>query len=133
MTDDLARKRKLVALLLLAVDEAPKNKRLTWDRIIRRACKYGDYLDASPAEFNQLLELKFKELIGGPEQSGAVSPEARAASRARAEITGHLLTHPDHADRYPAGHDFVLRSIADIRREHERLHGELGDHQPGSV
>lgn len=40
----------------------------------------------------------------------------------RAELTRHLLAHPDHAPNYPAGHDFVLRSTADVHREHERQH-----------
>jgi hypothetical protein len=40
----------------------------------------------------------------------------------RTWLTGHLHEHPDHAWYYHAGHDFVLRSTADIAQEHERLH-----------
>lgn len=40
----------------------------------------------------------------------------------RSELTRHLHTHQDHAGLYPAGHDFVLVSTADIRDEHARLH-----------
>ena len=50
----------------------------------------------------------------------------RALAAARSELIGHLHTHPDHAGRYPAGHDFVLVSTADIRRAHQRQHGEEG-------
>lgn len=40
----------------------------------------------------------------------------------RNKLVNHLHTHPDHAWRYRAGHDFVLISNEDVRREHERLH-----------
>jgi hypothetical protein len=43
----------------------------------------------------------------------------------RSEVIGHLHTHPDHAARYRAGHDFVLVSTAAIWREHQQLHGAL--------
>jgi hypothetical protein len=46
----------------------------------------------------------------------------RALPAARSELIKHLHTHPDHAGRYPAGHDFMLVSTADIRREHQRQH-----------
>lgn len=42
----------------------------------------------------------------------------------RSWVIRHLLTHPDHAPRYPRGHDFVLRGTADIGREHERWHDD---------
>jgi hypothetical protein len=42
----------------------------------------------------------------------------------RSWVIRHLLTHPDHAPRYPKGHDFVLRGTADIGREHERWHDD---------
>lgn len=51
-----------------------------------------------------------------------------ALGEERAELIRHLHTHPDHAMRYPSGHDFVLRGTADIRAEHERLHAAMGIH-----
>lgn len=44
----------------------------------------------------------------------------------RSDLIRHLHEHPDHAGRYPAGHDFVLVSTADIRRDHERQHERKG-------
>jgi 2-oxo-4-hydroxy-4-carboxy--5-ureidoimidazoline (OHCU) decarboxylase len=40
----------------------------------------------------------------------------------RSDLIRHLHTHPDHAGRYPAGHDFVLVGTMDIWRQHERQH-----------
>ena len=56
--------------------------------------------------------------------AGDPAPADRAAERS--ELIEHLHTHPDHAGRYPAGHDFVLVSTVDIRRAHQRQHGEEG-------
>lgn len=43
----------------------------------------------------------------------------------RSWVTGHLLHHPDHRSRFPAGHDFVLVPTIDVARKHERLHDGL--------
>jgi hypothetical protein len=62
---DVVRRRKLMACLLLAVEEEPDAIRPRWRLVIRRACRYADLLEAAPAEFNQLLGLTVKELLGG--------------------------------------------------------------------
>jgi len=51
-------------------------------------------------------------------------PGWQALGRERSDLISHLHGHPNHAGRYPAGHDFMLVSTADIRRQHERLHAE---------
>jgi hypothetical protein len=48
--------------------------------------------------------------------------DRQALGKARSELIGHLHTHPDHAHRYKAGHDFVLVSTADIQCAHQRQH-----------
>lgn len=48
----------------------------------------------------------------------------QALGAVRSELIRHLHTHPDHAHRYRAGHDFVLVGTADVRRDHLRQHGE---------
>lgn len=40
----------------------------------------------------------------------------------RAELIRHLHEHPDHADHYKPGHDFVLIGTEAIRQQHVRLH-----------
>lgn len=46
----------------------------------------------------------------------------RKNQRQRAELIRHLHTHPDHAHRYNAGHDFVLVGTDRIQRDHQQQH-----------
>jgi hypothetical protein len=54
----------------------------------------------------------------------------------RGALIRHLHRHPDHARRWPAGHDFVLISTSEIEHTHEKLHAGLLSlthrHSPGS-
>lgn len=60
-------------------------------------------------------------------QARPVTPTAFEDKPDRSELITHLHTHPDHAWRYPAGHDFVLESTVDIARLHRHLHSGFAD------
>lgn len=53
-----------------------------------------------------------------------ISESWRRDGELRVKLTRHLHTHPDHARRYPAGHDFVLRGTQDVAAEHQRWHAD---------
>jgi hypothetical protein len=81
-----------------------------------------DMVRSAPGELRALRNLAAAvqaQLLAQPEPA-----PWRALAAERSELIDHLHTHPDHAGSYPAGHDFVLVSTADIRRSHQRQHGE---------
>lgn len=59
-------------------------------------------------------------------RNGLRQRQLRKSQRQRSALIRHLHTHPDHARRYRAGHDFVLTGTADIRRDHQRQHSQKG-------
>jgi hypothetical protein len=78
---------------------------------------------------------RVRDLVGEVTEQAAYGVTAAMGARNR-------LPHPQHADLservdlirhlvddhggYPPGHEFALRSTADIKREHARKHTELG-------
>lgn len=109
---DVVRRRKLMAMLLLAIDQERDDRPLRWRLVIRNACVYGNRLDATPAEFNRLLSLTVREVIGGTGGSDATSAEREPPVLQQVPpVSGQF------GGRYP------LRSPGSVRRRvyHRRL------------